>query len=77
MSRRAFTVKGISRSTVLVWTLAYQGTRTATVSALHQEKCGGEPPAFTQIGVFVQCVQHNTDGPMTRRSGTRAESTGT
>ena len=61
-AQEAFTVKGIAASTVLVWTLAYQGTRTATASALFQQKCGGEPPAFTQIGVFVQCVQHNDDG---------------
>ena len=60
--REAFTVRDLPEAAVLVWTLAYQGTRTATASAAHPEKCGGPPPAFTQIGVFVQCVQNNPDG---------------
>ena len=60
-TQEAFTVSGIPRATTLVWTLAYQGTRTASASWDSPTKCPDvtPPPVPGSVGVFLACVTMN------------------
>ncbi len=56
-TQEAFVVRGTSRTTTLVWTLAYQGTRTASASWYSPTKCSDvTPPPPGSVGVFLACV---------------------
>ena len=56
-TQEAFVVSGTPRATTLVWTLAYQGTRTASASWYSPTKCSDvTPPPPGSVGVFLACV---------------------
>jgi uncharacterized repeat protein (TIGR01451 family) len=61
--REAFTVAKIPADDVLVWTLAFQGTRTATASAAFPTRCESPPPPeVKRVAVFLTCVQAEPGG---------------
>ena len=56
-TQEAFMVRGTRRATTLVWTVAYQGTRTASASWDFPTKCSDvTPPPPGSVGVFLACV---------------------